>query len=61
MSHLDEVIISKKEGDNGVDHDEGRMGDLDERMICHGSPSFRVYCIDVASDDVEEDKPYIDT
>ncbi|CAH8374847.1 unnamed protein product [Eruca vesicaria subsp. sativa] len=47
--NLDEVIIAKQEGDNGVDHDEGRM-------ICPGSPSFKVYCIDVASDDDEEEK-----
>ncbi|KAG2298950.1 hypothetical protein Bca4012_010507 [Brassica carinata] len=54
--NLDKVIIAKKEGDNGVDHDEGKMSNLDERMICPGSPSFRVYCIDVASDDEEEEK-----
>ncbi|KAJ4875890.1 hypothetical protein Rs2_40908 [Raphanus sativus] len=54
--NLDEVIIAKKKGYNGVDHDEGRMSNLDERMICPGSPSFRVYCIDVASDDDEEEK-----
>nr|VDD23158.1 unnamed protein product [Brassica rapa] len=54
--NLDEVIIAKKEGKKGVDHDEGRMSNLDERMICPGSPSFRVYCIDVASDDDEEEK-----
>ena len=57
--NLDEVIIAKKEGEKGVDHDEGRMSNLDERMICPGSPSFRVYCIDVASDDDKEGKPYV--
>ncbi|KAF8116950.1 hypothetical protein N665_0013s0009 [Sinapis alba] len=55
-TNLDEVIIAKKEGDDGVDQDEGRMSNLDERMISPGSPSFRVYCIDVASDNDEEEK-----
>ncbi|CAH2070460.1 unnamed protein product [Thlaspi arvense] len=58
----DEVINVKKEEDDGVDHDEGRLSNLDERMICPGSPSFRVYCIDVASAvDEEEEKDGEDT
>ncbi|KAG2312473.1 hypothetical protein Bca52824_024030 [Brassica carinata] len=52
----EKVINDKKDEDDIVDHDEGRMSNFDERMICPGSPSFRVYCIDVTSDDDEEDK-----
>ena len=55
----DKVINDKKDKDDSVDHDEGRMSNFDERMICPGSPSFRVYCIDVASDDDKEGKPYV--
>ncbi|KAL0710430.1 hypothetical protein Bca4012_017408 [Brassica carinata] len=51
----DEDIIVKKQGDDGLDHDEGRMSNFDERMICPGSPSFRVYCINVTSSDDEDD------
>ncbi|CDY16350.1 BnaA02g11540D [Brassica napus] len=52
----DKVINDKKDEDDSVDHDEGRMSNFDERMICPGSPSFRVYCIDVTSDDDEEEE-----
>ncbi|CAN6813424.1 unnamed protein product [Brassica oleracea] len=54
----DEDIIVKKQGDDGLDHDdhdEGRMSNFDERMICPGSPSFRVYCINVTSSDDDDD------
>ncbi|CAF1899868.1 hypothetical protein HID58_046618 [Brassica napus] len=57
----DKVINDKKEEDDCVDHDEGRMSNFDERMICPGSPSFRVYCIDVTSGDDEEEKDAEDT
>ncbi|CAN8302387.1 unnamed protein product [Cochlearia groenlandica] len=50
----DEVIANKKEENDCVNHDEEKMNNLDERMICNGSPSFRVYCVDVVSDDEEE-------
>ncbi|XP_056861728.1 nuclear polyadenylated RNA-binding protein 3-like isoform X2 [Raphanus sativus] len=49
----DEDIIVKNQGDD--DHDEGRMSNFDERMICPGSPSFRVYCINVTSSDDDDD------
>ncbi|CAH8356809.1 unnamed protein product [Eruca vesicaria subsp. sativa] len=55
------VIDDKKDEYDSVDHDEGRMSNFDERMICPGSPSFRVYCIDVTSDDDEEEKDVEDT
>lgn len=53
--YVDEAINVKKEGNDGINHDDdvGRMSNVDERMICPGSPSFRVYCIDVTSDDDE--------
>ena len=54
----DEDIIVKKQGDDGLDHDdhdEGRMSNFDERMICPGSPSFRVYCLNVTSSDDDDD------
>ncbi|CAA7052705.1 unnamed protein product [Microthlaspi erraticum] len=54
--------MNKKEEDVGADHDEGKMNNFDERMICPGSPSFRVYCIDVpSSDDDDEEKDVEDT
>ncbi|KAJ0243056.1 Nuclear polyadenylated RNA-binding protein [Hirschfeldia incana] len=56
-----EKVINDKEEDDSVDHDEGRMSNFDERMICPGSPSFRVYCMDVTSDDDEEEKDAEDT
>ena len=49
----DEDIIVNNQGDD--DHDEGRMSNFDERMICPGSPSFRVYCINVTSSDDDDD------
>ena len=52
----DKVINDKKDEDDSVDHDEERMSNFDERMIRSGSPSFRVYCINVTSDDDEEEK-----
>ncbi|KAJ4909993.1 hypothetical protein Rs2_04614 [Raphanus sativus] len=57
----DKVINDKNDEDDSVDHDGGRMSNFDERMICPGSPSFRVYCIDVISDDEEEEKDAEDT
>lgn len=57
--HDDDVTINdKKEGDDGKNHDddEGSMSNFDERMIGPGSPSFRVYCIDVPSDDDDDDE-----
>ncbi|KAL1218821.1 hypothetical protein V5N11_033093 [Cardamine amara subsp. amara] len=68
--HHDQEVVKKQEeenhhGDdvddvaiNGVNHDdnEGRMSNFDERMIGPGSPSFRVYCIDVPYDDDDDEE-----
>ncbi|CAL9243035.1 unnamed protein product [Arabidopsis halleri] len=61
--HDDVAINVKKEGDDGKNHDdnEGSMNNFDERMIGPGSPSFRVYCVDVPSDDDDEEKDGEDT
>ncbi|ESQ43510.1 hypothetical protein EUTSA_v10014294mg [Eutrema salsugineum] len=48
----DKVINVKKEEDDG----EATMSNLDERMICCGSPSFRVYCVDVTSSSDDDDE-----
>lgn len=60
--YVDETINVKKDGNDGMNHedDEGRTTNFDERMICPGSPSFRVYCVDVASDD-DEGKSHVHT
>ncbi|KFK26713.1 hypothetical protein AALP_AA8G283400 [Arabis alpina] len=52
---VNEPINVKKEGNDSINHgdDEGRTTNFDERMIGPGSPSFRVYCVDVPSDDDE--------
>ncbi|AED95997.1 unnamed protein product [Arabidopsis thaliana] len=59
-NHDDDVVVInvKKEGDDGKNHDvdEGSINNFDERMIGPGSPSFRVYCVDVPSDDDDEEK-----
>ncbi|XP_010442562.1 PREDICTED: nuclear polyadenylated RNA-binding protein 3-like [Camelina sativa] len=65
IHHEDVTINVKKEGDDGKNHDEDErsiMSNFDERMIGPGSPSFRVYCIDVpSSDDDDEEKDGEDT
>ncbi|EOA14430.1 hypothetical protein CARUB_v10027633mg [Capsella rubella] len=60
----DTTINVKKEGDDNKNHDDDEgsiMSNFDERMIGPGSPSFRVYCIDVPSSDDDEEKDGEDT
>lgn len=55
INHDEAMTNVRKEEDVGADHDEGKMSNFDERMICPGSPSFRVYCIDVPSSDDDDE------
>ncbi|CAN8253451.1 unnamed protein product [Cochlearia groenlandica] len=52
----DDKNINVKKEKKEDDHEETILKDLEERMICYGSPSFRVYCVDIPSDDDQEEK-----
>lgn len=53
---LEEVmVVELEEGeDEDEDEDERRVSNVEDSLICPGSPSFRVYCIQSLTDDKDD-------
>ncbi|GAV87290.1 hypothetical protein CFOL_v3_30716 [Cephalotus follicularis] len=50
------VAETNQKEDEEEDEDERRLRNVDDALICPGSPSFRVYCIQSSTDDKDESK-----
>ncbi|KAF5744289.1 hypothetical protein HS088_TW08G00889 [Tripterygium wilfordii] len=54
----EEVLVVETDGEE--DEEEGRViRNVEDRYICPGSPSFRVYCIDQSFDDSKDESEFM--